>query len=130
MKKMNVNIANPCHENWDAMTATEKGKFCTSCQKTVVDFTNMNDNEIIQFFSRTKGSVCGRLTDKQLSKDLVLPPKSIPWIKYFFRFTFPAFILSLKSCIPNPDPKHSVKISYQLPKPSSIELMGDTILQP
>src|SRR5689334_10499045 len=105
MKKMNVNIASPCHENWDSMTETNKGKFCASCQKTVVDFTNMSDREIIEYFSKSKGSVCGRLTDEQLSKDLVIPTRPIPWVKYFFRITFPAFIMSLKSCIPNSDSK-------------------------
>jgi hypothetical protein len=132
MKKMNINIASPCHENWDAMTSSDKGKFCASCQKTVVDFTNMSDREIIEYFSKSTGSVCGRLTDEQLSKDIVIPPKPIPWVKYFFRITFPAFIMSLKSCIPNSDLKQNITKTYKLSQSNTernVSLIGDTTLQ-
>ena len=130
MKKMNVNIASPCLANWDEMTNSDKGKFCSSCQKTVVDFTKMSDREIIEYFWKSRGSVCGRLTDEQLSKDLIIPPKPLPWVKYLFRITFPAFIMSLKSCIPNSDSKQNTTKSYELSKLNkerNATIMGDTV---
>ena len=98
MKKINLSIPKPCHENWDAMTKADKGRFCASCQKTVIDFTSMSDRQIAEFFKKPPSSVCGRIYNDQLNSDIVIPKKRIPWIKYFFQFTWPAFMLLLKSC--------------------------------
>jgi len=46
------------------MTPEQQGRFCGSCQKTVVDFSSMSEREIIQFFERytgNKSEICGRL---------------------------------------------------------------------
>jgi len=50
LKNIQLSIPKPCHENWDAMSPVEKGRFCGSCQKQVVDFSNMNDWQIAEFF--------------------------------------------------------------------------------
>ena len=66
---MKISINNPCHENWDAMTPNEKGAFCSSCQKTVVDFSKKTIEEIKNFFvdvPKTE-SVCGRFEEDQLT---------------------------------------------------------------
>ena len=60
-KTIHLGIANPCTENWDQMTPANQGRFCAACQKTVVDFTAMDDHELLQWFTRHQGSVCGRL---------------------------------------------------------------------
>ena len=61
-QKIQLSIDEPCHENWDVMTEAEKGRFCNSCQKQVIDFSMMSDREIAQFFKKpSTGSVCGRL---------------------------------------------------------------------
>jgi len=53
-----------------------------ACQKTVVDFTLMSDAEIIQYFSKASGSVCGRVGADQLNRKLVAPrpPRKSPWM--------------------------------------------------
>jgi hypothetical protein len=65
-----VHIPVPCHENWDAMTEAEKGRFCAVCQKTVVDFSQMNELQILDFLSQKKQSeeICGRFKTSQLPK--------------------------------------------------------------
>ncbi len=65
---MKINIPIPCHENWENMTSQDKGRFCGSCQKVVVDFTKMSNDEIIDYFKKqeTKKSTCGRFYDVQL----------------------------------------------------------------
>jgi hypothetical protein len=96
-KQFRLTIADPCHENWDQMTPAEKGRFCDSCQKQVVDFTDMTDGQIASFFKKTTGSICGRFMDDQLNRSIAIPKKRIPWVKYFFQFTLPLFLASLKS---------------------------------
>lgn len=67
---MKIVIDNPCHENWDAMTPNEKGAFCLSCQKTVIDFSVKTIEEIKSFFvelPKTE-SVCGRFKEEQLEE--------------------------------------------------------------
>lgn len=93
-KKLHLHIADPCHEDWETMTPQEKGRFCDSCQKQVVDFSMMSDREIAQFFKRpSTGSVCGRFMADQLNRDIQPERKRLPWIKYFFQFALPAFLL-------------------------------------
>lgn len=97
-KTIQVTINTPCHENWDAMTPVDKGRYCDSCKKQVVDFTSMSDQQIAQFFRKpSTGSVCGRFMEDQLDRDIELPRKRIPWLKYFFQITLPAFLFSLKA---------------------------------
>lgn len=102
-KKIQLTIAEPCHENWDAMTPVEKGKFCGSCQKQVVDFSNMSDRQVAEFFKKPilslskGGSVCGRFMTDQLDREIEIPRKRIPWLKYFFQIAIPAFLVSIKT---------------------------------
>ncbi|MEJ0103474.1 MAG: T9SS type A sorting domain-containing protein [Bacteroidota bacterium] len=97
-KKLQLHIPTPCHEDWDNMIPVEKGKFCTSCQKPVIDFTGMSDAQVVSFFKKpSTGSVCGRFHEDQLSRDMRMPPKRLPWVKYFFQFTIPAFLISMKA---------------------------------
>jgi carboxypeptidase-like protein/type IX secretion system substrate protein len=102
-RKLQLQIPTPCHENWEKMTQTEKGRFCASCQKQVIDFSNKSDREIAMFFkkpivSSSKGaSVCGRFMDDQLNREIDIPKKRIPWLKYFFQFLIPAFFISYRA---------------------------------
>jgi len=101
-KKIQLSIAEPCHENWDGMTPVEKGKFCGACQKQVVDFSNMSDRQVAEFFkkpimSQSKdGAVCGRFMTDQLDRPIEIPRKRIHWLKYFFQIALPAFLVSMK----------------------------------
>ena len=97
-KKLQLTIAEPCHENWDGMTPVEKGKFCGSCQKQVIDFSNMSDRQVAEFFKKpSTGSVCGRFMTDQLDRPIEIPRKRIPWVKYFFQIAIPAFLVSIKA---------------------------------
>lgn len=65
-----VQISNPCQEDWDKMTEVKKGKFCASCSKTVVDFSLMSDQQIIDYFLKQPKNSCGRFSHDQLNRDL------------------------------------------------------------
>jgi hypothetical protein len=62
-QRIQISIPTPCHENWAAMTPTEKGRFCSACQKQVFDFTKASDREIAEAVKN----------DSQLNRDLWLP---------------------------------------------------------
>lgn len=110
MKKINLSIPRPCHQSWDRMTEVEKGKFCTSCQKTVIDFTSMSDRQLAEFFKKPEAATCGRFHSDQLNRDIEIPRKGIPWIKYIFQITWPAFVFFLKSCGVKTDMRGKIKI--------------------
>ena len=87
MKKndLQISIPTPCHENWDTMTPTEIGKFCSSCQKEVIDFSRMSDQEIRRILNSSKETPCGRFNTNQLERPLVAEVpvnRSLTWIKY------------------------------------------------
>jgi hypothetical protein len=50
-----ISIPKPCHENWDAMVPTAAGRHCASCQTEVVDFTRMNEAEVLAFMASRRG---------------------------------------------------------------------------
>lgn len=111
-KQIQLTIPKPCHENWDAMNDVEKGKFCGSCQKQVVDFTNMSDRQLAEFFKKpSTGSVCGRFMTDQLERDIEVPKKRMPWLKYFFTIAIPAFFAS--KVMAQEKPKIIGKIAYR-----------------
>lgn len=81
---MKIQIPTPCHENWDEMIPNEKGNFCKVCNKTVIDFTNMSEQELIAYFENKKpGATCGRLRADQLTKEEVIPTN---WVNSFHVF--------------------------------------------
>jgi hypothetical protein len=62
----NIHIPEPCHQQWQQMTPTDNGRHCAHCCKTVVDFTKMSNNEIINHLS-TNSHVCGRIGEQQVN---------------------------------------------------------------
>lgn len=88
---LNISIPFPCHENWDAMTPETQGRHCKACDKVVVDFTNMSDEEIIIYLQKTKENTCGRMTKHQLTEHPTLNKK----LKLFLYVLASVFLLSM-----------------------------------
>lgn len=66
-----LKIDNPCNEPWVAMNANDVGRYCVNCQKSVIDFTSLTDNEVLQIIKQTNGKLCGRLNTEQLNRVLI-----------------------------------------------------------
>ncbi|CAD0000768.1 hypothetical protein [Flavobacterium chungangense] len=63
-----ISIPKPCNENWNSMSPDKNGRFCSSCNKTVIDFTKMNNPEIQKYFTENSGEerICGHFKLNQI----------------------------------------------------------------
>ncbi|MFY9243498.1 MAG: carboxypeptidase-like regulatory domain-containing protein [Polaribacter sp.] len=73
--KYQITIPKPCHEDWSKMTQTEKGKFCKSCNKEVIDFTNLSTSEISKKVLKEQ-NLCGRFKESQLNTEIEIIKKN------------------------------------------------------
>lgn len=79
-----LKVTNPCTENWDNMTPQKQGRHCDSCNKTVVDFTQFTDKQLIDFFKKVTDNICGRATKYQLQRQMVYTePSKHPLLSKF-----------------------------------------------
>ena len=67
-QKYTLTIDKPCEQKWASMTKSDAGRFCSHCSKTVIDFTQLTDAEIIQIIEQNSGKLCGRLAKQQLNR--------------------------------------------------------------
>ena len=91
--KFKITIPKPCHENWNTMTPKEKGRFCSSCSKVVVDFTKKSSEEIQDYIVENKNQrVCGHFYKKQLDSIVI----EIPQVTFKQQLSFQKlFVLAL-----------------------------------
>ncbi len=78
MKQGHLEIPKPCHENWMGMnpeSAEKADRHCGVCCKTVMDFTAMPTEKVIEIISRKKdANICGRFRPDQLQENSVVKP--------------------------------------------------------
>lgn len=67
-----LSIPEPCHEDWSQMTRSEQGRFCSSCEKEVVDFTQLTRTQIANKV-QSGGKLCGRYRKDQLETTYFIP---------------------------------------------------------
>ncbi|WP_082893406.1 carboxypeptidase-like regulatory domain-containing protein [Rufibacter ruber] len=81
-RRLTLTVPQPCQQSWADMTPHSQGRYCPSCQKTVVDFTSMTDADVVEWFAKQKGETCGRFKENQLNRELVaisLPQRKWAW---------------------------------------------------
>ena len=121
---LKISIPTPCHEDWNKMSPNNLGRHCNSCVKTVVDFTNMSDEEVKNFFINKKQEhVCGRFSSKQLHRIQIDLPSNIfqlqmPLWKKFLVASLIVFSTSLFSCEVKQiaDPKPAIEKPVEIPQ--------------
>lgn len=105
-----IHIPTPCHEDWQKMTPETKGRFCSSCSKTVVDFSVMTDNDVLNFLNKNKGNLCGHFATDQLQRPIIetqLQPKRS--FKYWLASVASLLVLMQKSVGQNTPHKNAIK---------------------
>lgn len=110
-----VRIPEPCHEDWNKMKPEEKGRFCNSCSKTVIDFSNKTDNEIKAILDENKnGHLCGHFKKSQIDRplnyriDLHNLPRNVNITRTFAIALFLVFGSILFSCTDKKNQKINV----------------------
>ena len=66
-----IQIPSPCSQNPGNFIRSEKGGFCKSCQKEVVDFRAMSGKEVIDFIRTSPTSKCGIFLKNQIEENVV-----------------------------------------------------------
>ena len=74
-----ISIKNACQQQWSGMSDKKGGKFCEQCQKTVVDFTQLTDQEIIQLINAKKENLCARILPEQMNRNLEIQQPGNKW---------------------------------------------------
>ena len=149
MKKSPVTVNNPCSQKWDSMNPHGEGRFCESCNKTVVDFTKMKNEEILSYLKNQPGKTCGYFLPHQVE---VKRPKHhqflLNWYEKtqngittrFFRnvpLAFIAFCMTLVGCnspkttgeieVPSDSLESEVPLNYDTSRTAKeTNIIGDT----
>lgn len=64
--RLSISVKAPCSEQWEYFTPSAGGRLCDACCKEVIDFTQLSDREIIDYFTQNPGQTCGRFRSHQL----------------------------------------------------------------
>lgn len=130
MSKEYLHIKEPCQENWNAMSPAAQGRFCQSCAKTVIDFSQMSDKQILDIVSKAPGNTCGRFTGNQLERPLAKDCGGISLFlkpyKVVLSSLVPLFIVSANAVCQDKQVQGKVAAQHQ-PAPAPV-LMGDVVV--
>jgi hypothetical protein len=103
-----ISIPKPCFEGWENMLPNERGRYCNTCAKTVVDFSVMSDEAVQQYIISNAGQkVCGHFKNSQVERIVIELPQNIfytslpPWKKFLvvFLICFGGSFLSIDTTI-------------------------------
>ena len=95
MKKIQLSIPEPCHQNWDGMTPTQHGRYCNACAKEVIDFSNMSDSDVLNYFLKEKNdTICGRAFPDQLDRNIYAASQKKKYWQWQYILT--AFLFFMK----------------------------------
>ena len=132
-QKFKITIPKPCHKNWNTMAQEEKGRFCGSCSKTVVDFTKKSTTAIQEYLVKNKNqAICGHFYKKQLYSITIEIPQitfhqQLPFQKLFILALFFVMGASLFSCKYSDGKKQKIENIIIVDTVKNIEKEIDTL---
>jgi hypothetical protein len=69
-KQIVLSVPKSCSQKWSGFTITNLGGFCSTCQKTVVDFTQKSTQEIAHYVAQQTKATCGRFSSSQITPSI------------------------------------------------------------
>ena len=63
-----IRVADPCTENWDAMTGNDRVRFCSHCAKDVNNLSAMTRKEAVRLVRKSGGSLCIRYVQQPVTR--------------------------------------------------------------
>lgn len=79
MQKLNLSKIQQCDQHWDFMEPQACGRLCQKCDKLIVDFRQMKDEEVAAVHMFSEGPVCGIYRKDQLQAPQKAKPKKKNW---------------------------------------------------
>ena len=103
---MKITIPAPCEQKWSEMKSCGLNRFCSNCEKEIIDFTYYSDAALRKVIEEKEGEICGKFTKNQLNRELVTLPKkqsffgkfSSKWLSFYLLLSSP--FETLKAQIP------------------------------
>lgn len=65
-KQFKIDVTSPCSEYLNNFSPIDSTEFCEKCSKHVIDFTNKNDREVLEFLAKANEKTCGKFKPSQL----------------------------------------------------------------
>lgn len=75
-KQLYFHIPKPCDQRWDVMPLENNGRHCSQCDKTIIDFSQLSDEALFNFFHQNPGVHCGRFHNEQLDRLITAPARN------------------------------------------------------
>ena len=94
-RSVNISMPKPCTEDWDKMIPNELGRHCTSCNKTVIDFSLFTNKQLIEFFEKHTGRICGHYTSMQVENEISYTE---PSNNFLYKLLFGTLMVASAAC--------------------------------
>ena len=123
-----LSIKEPCHQGWENMSVSEKGKFCSSCKKQVHDFSNSTIDEIKKAYSESEDGLCGHVSAKLLQEQYVNRNIQIEHLSFLKKFWIAAVFCFGASLFTIDSAKASTFCKIKTSLFKQVEATKDTII--
>jgi hypothetical protein len=126
---LHISIATPCTESWEQMSPVAQGRFCSSCNKAVVNFAAMTDRQVFDWLASHSGPTCGRFHEEQLNRPLLRQPTKTPApIRYWHYLV--ALLLSSTELVAQSQSARPLTTQQFPTNGEGRFLTGDTVMTP
>jgi hypothetical protein len=114
-----IQIPDPCSEDWELMRPQERGRFCARCEKHVHDLSAMTEQDVRELLEGAPDDICvSYLQDAR--GEVLLQPAIVPMARLSQRrpMAHAALSLALAACAPHaaePSPQIDIEEPMVVP---------------